>query len=902
MRHVWLVVWVAAGCVNRTGFAPTAQHPLPSTGDSGSDPSLTDVAPSEAEPGEGPWGDVDVLRVPTLALGQHGACALLQSGQVKCWGADYRGQLGIGGSNVGDAALEMAAAVDLGSGFVVASVAVGSSHSCALSAAGAVKCWGSMRGGRLGAYYGWGMPSNRGDDAGEMGEALLAVPLGTGVTALQLSVGDAHTCARVTGGSGVKCWGENNLGQLGLGDTAIRGANLAQMGDALAYVDLGFGAAPAQVSCGSAHCCAWSGSGGIKCWGANNYGQLGLGDTANRGDQGGEMGVALPTVLLASGDNPITVMTGGNFSCALLGGGAVKCWGQNDSGQLGRGTTTAVGVSAAQMVDALTAIDLGTGLVAVELAAGASHACARFDNGSMKCWGRNQVGQLGVGDTANRGDAMGEMGDALPFVDLGPGATVRQIAAGSNFTCAWLVGDTIKCWGANNAGQLGQGDTRARGGSVNEMGTSLPALTLLPAGMSPVVLSAGGEFSCATLADQRAYCWGRNNLGQLGLGSTSRGDAPGEMGAALKPVDLGPGVRAAAIAASASYVCAILSTGDVKCWGDNDRGCLGLPGGDRGDELGDLGAALPTLNLGTGRNAQSIRLWSDNDGYNETCALLDDGSVKCWGWNYYRVAGVANPNVMGDGNLAVDLGSGLTGVALAKGYGHACALLNDQGLKCWGFNAYGGAPGLGYLGLEDTLNRSGDDPAVMGNNLPYVQLGAGRAAASVVGSHGGFFTCAMLDNHDLKCWGEGANGALGQGDTRARGDELLEMGDALPAIALGSGRYAVQVAAGNRHACAVLDDGSVKCWGLNDRGQLGLGDVANRGDGPGEIGDALPALPLGEAAVAVAAGAYFSCAVLISGAIKCWGDNDYGQLGQGHRQAVGGAPGELVALPAVQLE
>jgi alpha-tubulin suppressor-like RCC1 family protein len=420
-------------------------------------------------------------------------------------------------------------------------------------------------------------------------------------------------------------------------------------------------------------------------------------------------------------------------------------------------------------------------VTAAQVVAGFDHACARLDDGTVKCWGGNDYGQLGLGDMDNRGDGPLEMGDNLPAVDLGTGRTAQALAAGADYTCALLDDDTVKCWGDNEFGQLGLGDTGNRGQVPGDMGDNLPAVDL-GTGRTARALAAGVEHTCALLDDDTVKCWGYNGTGQLGLGDTNnRGDGPLEMGDNLPAVDLGTGRTAQALAASTFHTCALLDDGTVKCWGRNDDGQLGL--GDtnyRGDGPLEMGDNLPAVDLGTGRTAQALAA-----GEFHTCALLDDGTVKCWGWNY-----------------------------------------------------------TGQLGLGDTSDR-GDAPLEMGDDLPAVDLGTGRTAQALAAGY--LHTCALLDDGTVKCWGRNNSGQLGLGDTGDRGQVIGEMGDSLPAVDLGTGRTAQALAAGEFHTCALLDDGTVKCWGRNGYGQLGLGDTSDRGDEPVEMGDALPAIYLGSA-------------------------------------------------------
>ena len=195
----------------------------------------------------------------------------------------------------------------------------------------------------------------------------------------------------------------------------------------------------------------------MKCWGRNVWGQLGKTQTGNTGDGAGEMGDFLPAIDVGTQDAVTAVATGAAHTCAILDTGAVKCWGDNASGKLGLGDTIDRGDMAGQMGAVLPAVDLGTGRTATAIAAGGNHTCAILDTGAVKCWGENGSGQLGQGNTADRGDGPGEMGDNLAPIDLGTGRTATAIAAGAGHTCAVLDDGDIKCWGQNGSGQLGPG-------------------------------------------------------------------------------------------------------------------------------------------------------------------------------------------------------------------------------------------------------------------------------------------------------------------------------------------------------------------------------------------------------------------------------------------------------------
>lgn len=414
--------------------------------------------------------------------------------------------------------------------------------------------------------------------------------------AVRVTVGGYYACALFDDGR-VKCWGGNWSGQLGMGDILARGGEPGEMGASLPVVNLGPAAVATELVAGDSHTCARLNDGSVKCWGANSGGQLGLGDTAPRGDGADEMGIALPAVNLPG--PTVAIAAGSMHTCALLNDGAVKCWGLNSGGQLGLGDTQNRGDGPGEMGELLPDVQLGAGRTAVAIAAGASHTCALLDNGQVKCWGVNWAGQLGLGDTENRGGASSEMGDMLPAVDLGSGQVAVAIAVGSGHTCALLQSGQVKCWGLNLSGQLGVPSLQTNlGDTPGEMGDALPTVDL-GTGKTAAAISAGHEHMCALLTDGSAKCWGQNWYGQLGLGNTDgHGDKPGTMGDALPAVDLGPGAIVASIDVRSYRTCASLVDGRVKCWGHNDYGELGL--GDkltRGDQMNEMGDNLPAVSL-----------------------------------------------------------------------------------------------------------------------------------------------------------------------------------------------------------------------------------------------------------------------------------------------------------------
>ncbi|CAE7596298.1 HERC3 [Symbiodinium microadriaticum] len=295
-------------------------------------------------------------------------------------------------------------------------------HTCALSAAGGVKCWGHADGGRIGT----GDESNRGDGADEMGSSLPELDLGDGRTAAEVAVGIYATCARLDTGA-VKCWGVGNNGRLGYGDTIFRGDEANEMGNFLPEVDLG-GLSAVQVIAGNQHFCARLSDGSLKCWGINDAGQLGLGDTNDRGDQADEMGSNLPTVDLGAGRTAVHVTAGDKHTCALLDNDDVICWGRADLGALGHydsNNGANMGDEADEMGSSLATVDFGAGRRAKEIV---------------------RHGQLGLGDTTTRGKTAAEMGDNLPALAFGTDRTAVEISAGDRFFCARLDNGSWVLW------------------------------------------------------------------------------------------------------------------------------------------------------------------------------------------------------------------------------------------------------------------------------------------------------------------------------------------------------------------------------------------------------------------------------------------------------------------------
>ena len=354
-----------------------------------------------------------------------------------------------------------------------------------------------------------------------------------------IDCGSRHCCA-VSTRKEAKCWGQNDNGRLGQGDEENRGDAEGEMGDNLTIIDLGSEFLVDSISAGSEHTCALSTNHTIKCFGKGGFGPLGYESHDHVGDESGEMGDALPLVDLGMDFEPIQVTCQYQFTCALSTGHRVKCWGRGIGGILGSGVDENIGANAGTMGDNMAAINLGTDFDAIEISGAVWTICALSTNHEIKCWGQNHKGQLGVGDTENRGNAIDEMGDNLIAVDLGTNFIPYTISVGNYHVVAVSVSGEVKAWGFNDGGQLGYGDKENRGDEPNEMGDDLTIIDL-GSGLTVYSISdGGGKYShhCVWLRNVSQFyglkCFGYGANGRLGNGDkNNRGDQEGEMGDSL---------------------------------------------------------------------------------------------------------------------------------------------------------------------------------------------------------------------------------------------------------------------------------------------------------------------------------------------------------------------------------
>jgi alpha-tubulin suppressor-like RCC1 family protein len=720
----------------------------------------------------------------------------------------------------------------------------------------------------------------------------------SGAPAALISAGGSDTCLVNSGAAW--CQGLNANGQLG---------NNSTVSSAIPVPVSGLGSNVSAIAVGDAHACAVQ-NGGAVCWGLNTYGQLGDNST---------LAVHTPTAVSGLTSGVVAIAAGTDHTCALTAAGAVWCWGLNNYGQLGDGTTTnsSVPVAVPTLSSGVTAISAGgnascaiqggaaacwgsdfldlasypnpaivsglsSGVSAI--AVGNNHVCA-VQSGEAWCWGRNNGGELGNNSLTS---------SAVPVAVTNLSTGVTAISAGKHAasnqeqSCAIQNGGAW-CWGGNFFGQLGNTST-----------TNSPVPVAVSGFASGVTaLASGDSHTCAltTSGGGGAFCWGWNSDGQVGNAAAAgcaTGGGPGTAySCSLVPVPVAsPGIAETvdAIASGGDAACA-LTAGSAWCWGENNSGQLG----SGSSTLGATNVAFSVASLGSGVSAIAV-------GNDHACAI-QNGGAWCWGGN--------NGGQLGNNSLTgsavpvavTNLGSGVTEISAGdhtlSSQEHSCAIQNG-GVWCWGANWDG------QLGNNSTTNS------------PIPVAVSGLASGVMALASGDSHTCALTTAGAVWCWGNNADGQLGDGTTT---------NSSIPLAVPGMGSGVTAIAAGAFETCAI-QAGSAKCWGDNAHGQLGNNNTTNSSspvavsglmsgvtsiavggsnatnDGhacavqnggawcwgynfDGQLGDnsTLPVdvpvavFGLGSGVASVSAGFGHSCALTTTGITWCWGLNNFGQVG-----------------------
>lgn len=649
-------------------------------------------------------------------------------------------------------------------------------------------------------------------------------------------------------------------------------------------------AAEARIAVGGLHACAVLADRTAQCWGNNDQGQLGNDSIVTSTDP-------VPVKNLS---NATAVTAGNTHTCALIddgrgnGTGTVKCWGLAANGQVGDGT---VGDKQSDPAKAPTRRTPQTVLTApntplsgvVAVVAGGFHTCAVTKDATsgataVWCWGDDGSGQLGDG----------KPGDRSLFAQLVPGVSnVRSLALGEFHTCALLYDGTVQCWGANSFGQLTLDPAMTKSSAAPVTVRGLPA----PSTDDPQVLAitTGYGHVCVLLKDNTASCWGANNFGQLGY-KTPYEKPSGAPYQVIEPMrtmlpstapktvqhnnhtpdradqtteDLVPQGGIIALSAGQFHTCALISDGSARCWGEGGRGQLGTDPYPPSRNEATLEDSVYTVAV---QNLSAPAVAITAGGF-ETCAANSSG-LQCWGYNFYGQLGSSAPF----SKVPVQV-TAVTGASkVAAGTGFACALVNADTTNkpvCWGDNTDG------RLGAGLTVARSSIRTPVAGiSSASTLDLGNGQACAIPSGA-----TVPL-------CWGSNSNGQVGDGTTTARPTPVAVSG-----LATASGLEAggARDAAERGHTCALTSNNKVSCWGRNGNGELGVeendGSLADHSTPVVVQYDSNPARPDTDprnvtladldSVTSVVTGGFHSCALRSDGTVWCWGRNDVGQLGDG---------------------
>jgi alpha-tubulin suppressor-like RCC1 family protein/Ca2+-binding RTX toxin-like protein len=683
----------------------------------------------------------------------------------------------------------------------------GLEHACAAMTAGGFMCWGDGRLGDLGD----------GSTFVQRNRPVNVVGIAAGAEAID--GGGGHTCGLVSGA--VKCWGEAGSGQLGHGVSTTHSP--------VPVDPIGLSSGVGSITAYGSHTCVLSDVGGASCWGANSNGQLG------RGNAGGGQDTPAGVDNLASGVTQISA--GYSHTCALMQSGGAKCWGipyavgDNDPGQTSPRT---------RPVDVF---GLTSGVASIGV--GGTVSCAVMLGGSAKCWGVNDRGQLGNGGASSWPPAW------APEDVVGLTGAIA-IATSGHHTCAILVEGSLRCWGANSYGQLGDGTTDDRFTPVAVVGLPAPVRSV----------SLGYNFTCALLTDGSVWCWGRGEPGMIGVGTTQNHWTPTEVQFVPPPpktltvTKSGQGTVTSEPAPPAIYC-------GTTCSADLDDAAVVTLSAEPATGWAFAGWSTPGGQC-TGVGQCTLEMVGDRD-VHAMFTQVASGQLFSWGTNLYGQLGIGADSSVTMSTIPVPV-SGLSDVvAFADGTRHALAVRSDGAVWGWGTN------GSGQVGDGSTITRT--TPVRAGTLTGVVAVAAGTSHSLALDGAGRVWS-----------WGSDAKGQLGNGAGGATSSpQQILVGPV--------GTVIEAISAGADFGLALDAAGDVWSWGDDGLGQLGNGG-AGSSQTPARI-DALSAIQ------AIDAGAGFGVALDAQGDVWAWGDDTWGQQGNGTSTGSVQTPVAIGSLPVI---
>lgn len=632
-----------------------------------------------------------------------------------------------------------------------------------------------------------------------------------------------HTCA-LASDNNVYCWGAQTYGRLGNGISTDRSTVPVKVTNT-GYLN-GLYVKSLSTSTGSYSTCVIASDNNAYCWGANWDGEIGDGTTSQRNT---------PWPVLKSGalNNQAvkSISVGGGSTCVIANDNNLYCWGAGDEGQMGAGTNNHINSSP---------IKSSFGALTVKsISVGEYSACAVASDDNAYCWGYNTNGGIGDGTDVDKNvptpvDTSANMN----------GLKIKQVSVGGSHSCAIASDNNAYCWGRNGTGQLGY---------VNGRENSYVPVPVDRSGVFKGVtinnLTLGKFHTCAVASDDKGYCWGYDDYGQISTSIWLMSESPVPIRAIRNNELLLNGLGIVSITSGSHHVCAIASDAKTYCWGINEDGQLG-------SYLFSHSSPIPLALYSNGALGGSS-LKSVSAGHDFTCGISAEDRLFCWGENSHGQLG--NNSIVNSSTPVAVVDKGLLKdkdiKSVVAGDYHACVVTSDDNAYCWGKNAAGQLGNATY----------GDD-----SRVPVLVANSGVLSGKHVKSlaSGDNHVCAVASDDKAYCWGYNNKGQIGDGTTSNRSEPTT----------VGGGLSIKSLAAGESHTCAIAFDNNVYCWGDNDHGQLGDGTTDQRTtpvavSKSGVLGSLT--------AKSISAKGDLTCAIASDDNAYCWGDNELGGLGDG---------------------
>ena len=710
-------------------------------------------------------GIATVNRFPAVGAGRYHTAILFTDGTVKTVGGNSQGQLGL------DDTTNRVVPVTVPGIAGATAVAGAGRNTAVLLSDGTVRTFGLNSSGQLGVN----------DTTTRQTPAQV---FGISSSAVAVSCGTFNTTVLLADGT-VRTFGQNTYGQLGI--------NVNDGTNRLTPVQVfGISSSATAISCGQYLIAVLLADGTVRTFGFNNAGQLGI--NVNGGSR------QTPVQVFGISSSATAVSCGAQHMAVLLADGTVRTFGNNSAGELG------INVTGGQRETPVQVFGISSSAVAV--ACSSNHTAVLLADGTVRTFGRNSEGQLGVNDTTSR---------QTPVQVFGISSSATAITCGQYHTAVLLADGTVRTFGFNGTGQLGLGDTASRL-------TPVQVVSALLYGGGVGKVAGGVQHTAVILADGTVRTFGSNSNGQLGVNDTTTRQTPVQVFAISS--------SATAVACGFNHTAVLLADGTVRTFGQNTFGALG------DNTTTDRETPVPVFGISSSATAVAC-------GYQHTVVLLANGTVRTFGQNSYGNLGI-NVNGGTRQTPVQVFGISSSAVAVEGGQYHTAVLLADGTVRTFGRNNFG---------------QLGDNTATQ-RDAPVQVFGISSSATSI--ACGNYFTAVLLADGTVRTFGNNATGQLGDNTTTQR--------DA-PVQVFGISSSAVAVACGARHTAVLLADGTVRTFGDNSKGQLGINQNGGNRVSPAQV------FIISSSATAIACGYYHTAVLLADGTVRTFGNNIEGVLG-----------------------